>query len=379
MPGPQDRPQDRPQPGALPAGLEFVRLLGTGADGWVCLARDVGPDRLVAVKAVLGGALIPGGSARLVREARVLASLRHPNVVRIHRLLTLGEDVALCEEFVDGPSLTQALNDPCHELRAPGPARLGLLLEVTEALEHCAERGVVHRDLKPGNILLTQTGSAKVADFGLARLSMAAAAFRTSPGLVSGTPGYWAPEQLRDPDHERPETDYYSFAVVALEVLTGRRIAAAGIHELVDLLPLELQPAFDGGLAADPSVRWSPRQLMGAVLASGWHGIRAVGPETLVAGASASGDLTVPGGRPAAPEAPEPTWITPSVRTSTVMTHHHADPQSSEGSSPLDWVQPATMPITPVPWWRRHPEVVGLAAGIVAAGIVVAILQVVTR
>jgi serine/threonine protein kinase len=380
MPGPRNRPL---QPGALPAGFEFVRVLGAGADGWVCLARDVALDRLVAVKTVLGGALVPGGSGRLAREGKVLASLQHPHVVRVHRLVTIGEDVALCEEFVDGPTLAQALRDPSHELQAPGPGRLRLLWEVTEALEHCAQRGVVHRDLKPGNILLTGQGAAKVADFGLARLSLAAAAFRTAPGVASGTPGYWAPEQVRQPDLEHPAADHHSFAVVALECLTREDVGAAGPGALLELLPPALRPAFRGGLAVDPGARWSPRQLMGAITANGWLGIPAPRRAARGMGTVSSSGLTTQAAPDTWAGAPEPEWI-PRLPLSlepvaTVPTQPSPNVGPPPTSLPLQWVQPATVSITDVPWWRRHPRAVGLAAGIVITTIIVTVLGLVAR
>jgi hypothetical protein len=408
MPGPPDRspnrpphrPPPRPQPHALPPGFEFVRVLGLGADGWVCLAREVDLDRLVAIKTVLGGALVPGGATRLAREARVLASLRHPHVVRVHRLVELGPDVALCEEFVDGPSLAQALADPAHPVHHDAAWRVGMLEDVADALGHCAQRGVVHRDLKPGNILLTDSGSAKVADFGLARLSRSAAAFRTSAGVVSGTPGYVAPEQLHDPDHEDPAADHYSFAVVALECLTGERVAVVGLDRLLDRLPAALLPPFRGALAHSPGERWPPPRLLEAVRAH-----RAViAPEPALRGTS-------PAPEPGPEPAPEPAAQAVTVRAAT--TRHTAAPEDAlvdqsradsagladgadvapappgpdpgggpEEQVPLSaepWVVPATVGIARAPWWRRHPSAVGLGAGALLVGLAVAVAQVLAR
>jgi serine/threonine protein kinase len=384
MPGPVDRPL---QPHALPAGFEFVRVLGVGADGWVCLAKDLALERLVAVKTVLGGALVPGGSARLAREARVLAALRHPNVVRVHRLVELGPDVALCEEFVDGPSLAEALGDPSHELFTDGAARLRLLAEVAEALQHCAQRGVVHRDLKPGNVLLTSNGSAKVADFGLARLSHAAAAFRTSPGVVSGTPGYLAPEQVRDPDHEHLATDYYSFAVVSLECLTGQRLGAAQPDQLLDLVPEELRPAFRAGLSDDPAVRWPPGRLLDAVLASGWSGRprRAVGHWS--AGPAPGQDPTTTVGTSMSVESGARESVARELRRSPQRSSADAAPEP-EHSGPGRLVEPGAVPWVPPtmvplqersPWSRRHPLAVGLTTGVILVVITLVVFQVVIR
>ncbi len=202
----------------LPDGYAALRFLGQGGNGYVVCARDIALDRLVAVKLVLGGTLAAGGVSRLRREGQALASLDHPHVVRVHAAVPLGDDLALVMEFVDGPSLSEALKRETLD----SAQTLVVLEDVARALEHCARRGVVHRDLKPGNVLVTPEGRGKVADFGLARLSRVAAAYRSSPGIVSGTVAYMAPEQVTDPDHEHPASDAYSFAVLCCFALTGR-------------------------------------------------------------------------------------------------------------------------------------------------------------
>jgi hypothetical protein len=136
--------------------------------------------------------------------------------------------------------------------------RLAVLDQVASGLAEAHRAGIVHRDLKPANILVADGAhgqQAKIADFGLARLSREAAAFRTEAGVAAFTPGYGAPEQMVDPDHESPRIDWYSFAVVAFRLLRGTLPlpgARAGAGE-------EL---FERALALDPAERIRPDLLV---------------------------------------------------------------------------------------------------------------------
>src|SRR4051794_2716334 len=197
---------------------EFVRVLGHGGSGWVGLANDTRLGRPVAIKTVYGGTLGATAVARLRREAQALAALEHPHIARVFSLLTGGGDVFVVMEYAAGGDLSTALRLG----RLSGSAAVQVLLDTASALEHSAGRGIVHRDVKPTNILLTADHRAKLADFGLARLPRAAGAFRTSDGSFSGTPGYMAPEQLADPADDRPSIDSYAYATVVYEVLTGQ-------------------------------------------------------------------------------------------------------------------------------------------------------------
>lgn len=247
-------------PVRMPPGFEFVRLLGRGANGYVVCARQVDLDRLVAVKMIHGGALATGGVARLQREGRALAQLRHPNVLRVFAAVPMAEDLALVLEYVEGPTFAEAFG------RLDFTQCFAVLVDIAAALAHCAGEGIVHRDLKPANILLTAEHRAKVADFGLSRLSRTAGSFRTSSGIVSGTPAYIAPEQVLDPDREHPAADSYSFAVVAYQALTGilpvREGGLSSPLRLPDGLHPVAQEAFVRALSPDPAARLGPDQLL---------------------------------------------------------------------------------------------------------------------
>jgi len=200
--------------------LEILHVLGRGGMGAVYKARQPDLDRHVAVK-VLRPDLADDTalSDRFVREARNLARLDHPNIVRIHDFGREEHFVYLVMEYVDGSSVRELID---ARLLAPSDA-LAIFPEICEALRYAHEHGVVHRDVKPGNILVDTNGRVKVADFGLSKSVLAR---RADPTLTHtrqamGTPHYMAPEQMRrtrDVDHR---ADIFSLGVLLYEMLTG--------------------------------------------------------------------------------------------------------------------------------------------------------------
>jgi serine/threonine-protein kinase len=205
------------------AGQYFLeRELGRGGMGVVYLAREVRLDRPVAIK-VLPPALACQEHlrARFLREARTAAGLSHPHIVQIHRVDEAGEFVYLAMGYVDGGTLAERLRARGGTLPAAEVVRI--LREVGWALAYAHARGVVHRDVKPDNILLDrESGRALVTDFGIAHVSDVAPADRlTGEGLVMGTALYMSPEQAAgEPIDGR--SDLYSLGVVAYQALAGR-------------------------------------------------------------------------------------------------------------------------------------------------------------
>ena len=174
-------------PHPVPQGYEYVRRLGAGGFGEVFLARHVTVGRLVAIKRILPRALSDADNVeRFRREARVLAATDSPAVVRVFDLSTQDGSLYLVMEYVPGNTLTDLIDGE------PLPAADGLriLADVAEALREMASHGLVHRDVKPGNVLVLPDGHAKLADFGLARAIADTSAFRTAGGTPSGTPAY---------------------------------------------------------------------------------------------------------------------------------------------------------------------------------------------
>ncbi len=200
--------------------LELLELLGRGGMGYVYRARQRKLEREVALKVV---APDPERQAdfteRFAREAQVLARLNHPNIVAVH---DYGQDGSFCwlvMEYVDGSNLRDVIR--AGELE-PAEA-LALVPKICDALQFAHDQGVVHRDVKPENILLDTDGCVKIADFGLAKLIGTPTALVTLTGSrqVLGTFRYMAPEQLDHPLEVDHRADIYSLGVVFYEMLTG--------------------------------------------------------------------------------------------------------------------------------------------------------------
>jgi eukaryotic-like serine/threonine-protein kinase len=207
---------------------EILAPLGRGGMGDVYRALDRKLNREVAVK-ILPKAFArhPGRVERLKREARVLATLNHPNIAAVYDLQELEGHCFLVLELVPGKTLSRKLS------RGALPAResLSICRQVAEALEAAHEKGVIHRDLKPGNIMVTPEGRVKLLDFGIATTKArpdpgAESTTRTEftlPGLVVGTVAYMSPEQARGRALDK-RSDIWSFGCVLYEALTGNRL-----------------------------------------------------------------------------------------------------------------------------------------------------------
>jgi Tol biopolymer transport system component len=219
-------------PGSRLGPYEVLSPLGAGGMGEVFRARDSRLGRDVAVKVLPEAfAADPERLARFEREARLLASLSHPNIAGIHGLEEVGGHRHLILELVEGETLAERLT------RGPLPVdeALDVARQVAAALDAAHEAGIVHRDLKPGNVMLTATGDAKVLDFGLARgggsgpsgtdIGLSASPTMTyaatMAGVILGTAAYMSPEQARGRAVDR-RTDIWSFGCVLYECLVGK-------------------------------------------------------------------------------------------------------------------------------------------------------------
>ena len=254
----------------LPAGTALgpfviARPLGRGGMGAVYEAQDTRLDRTVALKVLPAEFLYDKTFARrFENEARVIASLEHPNIVPIYAAGIDSGVPWMSMRLLTGDSLSVLL-----ERRRVQPSEaVPLLRQVAAALDYAHGRGVVHRDIKPANILLDSAGTACVADFGLARMSGAGNAL-TQTGMIIGTPHYMAPEQAlgRPADHR---CDIYSLGIVAYEMLvgttpfTGSSAVAVLLQHVHEALPPAAgSPSSSGWMdairkatAKDPADRW---------------------------------------------------------------------------------------------------------------------------
>ena len=218
-PGLLSRP---PEPAALNAEIpdyEILELIGQGGLGAVYRARHVANGQIVALK-TLPPSLDPAFGERFKREIEALARLDHPNVVRLFGHGRAGDRHYLVMQYVSGASLRTLL----ARREIDRKRGIEILIEVCLALEHAHSAGLVHRDVKPENILIDREGRSLVADFGLAKIlaPVEQDVTLTPTRLVVGTPHYMAPEQLESPGTVGTAADVYSVAVLAYEILTGR-------------------------------------------------------------------------------------------------------------------------------------------------------------
>jgi len=211
---------------------EVQAPLGAGGMGEVFRATDSHLGRDVAIKLLPEGfADDPERHARFEREAKLLASLNHPNIATLYGLEHLDGQHVLVMELVEGEDLSERIRRGAIPLEEAAP----LALQIARALEAANEQGIVHRDLKPANIKLKSDGTVKVLDFGLAKaweadgsesdlsMSPTLTAHATAAGVILGTAAYMAPEQAAGQPADR-RADVWAFGVVLWEMLTGRKL-----------------------------------------------------------------------------------------------------------------------------------------------------------
>ena len=278
-----------PLPGAEREELEALRAvtlghydvlgeLGRGGMATVYLAHDIALDRKVAIKVMSPMLSLGDGVERFKREARTSASLSHPNIIPIYAVRHTDRLLYFVMKFVEGRSLDSII----AELgQLPVPMVQAILGQAASAFGYAHRRGVVHRDIKPGNILIDEEGWAVITDFGIAKVAQAPQL--TSTGLSVGTPTYMSPEQVEGKG-VTGASDQYSLGVVAYEMLTGRPPFIGGgmmstmfAHVHQDPEPLEqLRPDCPEGLrnavmrmlAKDVGDRWPSIEDIIAVIGS---------------------------------------------------------------------------------------------------------------
>jgi eukaryotic-like serine/threonine-protein kinase len=312
---------------------EIIAEIGKGGMGEVYRARDGKLGRDVALK-VLPEAFARDAErmARFQREAKVLASLNHPNIASIYGLEDSGATHALVMELVEGPTLA----DRIEQARIPIDESLGIARQIADALEYAHERGIVHRDLKPANVKVTNEDAVKVLDFGLAKAiegdsssmdissSPTMSRMATMQGVLLGTAAYMSPEQAKAKSVDR-RADIWAFGCVLYEMLTGK-MAFSG-ETVTDTLAAVIRAEPDWSLLPSATPTRVRVLLQRCLQKDPKQRLRDIGEARISIDEVLSG-------------APEPS-------------------------------SPATEPIVTPTWGRALPWVVGAVSGAVLAGLIV--------
>jgi len=269
---PPNRPATSPRPGAVPAEFadhpryRLVRVLGAGGMGTVYLAEHRLMGRPVAIKVIHPDLLRhPVAVKRFQVEVQAAARLDHPNIVRAHDAEEAGGVHFLVMEYVEGASLSRIVRDR-GPLKPHQACRC--IRQVARGLQHACDRGMVHRDIKPQNLMLTSQGAVKILDFGLARFARTVVAEEplpsgtatgtgttvTAAGTVFGTPDYIAPEQAQDSRDVDIRADIYSLGCTLYFLLTGSPPFPdkPSTEKLAAHVSMPLPPLVIGGHPAPP-------------------------------------------------------------------------------------------------------------------------------
>jgi serine/threonine-protein kinase len=285
----------------LDGRYQIERLLGAGGMATVWCARDLRLDRQVAVKEVSGDGLRqPKALERFEREARAVGRLQHPNVVSVYDVAAQDGVPYLVMEMVEGPTVAQLLAD------GPLPVAdvLAVAVQVCDGLAAAHAAGVIHRDVKPANLILTTGGVAKICDFGVARLvDSVNTGNLTGPATAMGSPSFMAPEQING-EAVDPRTDLYGLGCTLYAMLTGEPPFTAGgplgiVHQHITTPPQplrlrrpEVPPAVEALvaelLAKAPDERPPDAATVGARITAAQADPAAVAPSTLLRSAVAA-------------------------------------------------------------------------------------------
>ncbi len=272
---------------------EVQDFIGQGAMGLVYRAYHVQLERTGAVKVLQAIAPDPDTTARFRHEAQAIAQLRHPNILNVYDFGEYQGTPYMIVEYVPGGSLANKLGDGMIDQAAA----LKYLRGIASGLDYAHDHGIVHRDVKPANVLLEKDNTPVLADFGLAKL-LQGSSLKSMTGVTTGTPAYMAPEQVAG-SKVGPAADRYSLATIAYEMLTGViPFDGEGLLELLyaqvhreplppssrnSSLPSKVDAVVMRGLAKDPAARWATcTEFVDALSAALTHGAAPAVARTMV-------------------------------------------------------------------------------------------------
>lgn len=201
-------------------GYKLIKKLGAGAMATVMLAEQRSLNRQVAIKILpKRHSEDPNFVERFYKEGKAAAQLNHPNIVHAYEVGQAGEHHFFVMEYVEGSDVREEIKE---KKRLPEDAAIEIMIQSAKALEHAHSKGLIHRDIKPANIMLTRSGSVKVADLGLARSVDDTALAKEEEGRAYGTANYMSPEQIRGKVDIGPPADIYGLGATCYNMVTGK-------------------------------------------------------------------------------------------------------------------------------------------------------------
>ena len=319
--------------GATVGRYQIVSPLGQGGMATVYKAFQPALDRYVALKVLRSGIVDePEQRERFEREAKAIARLRHPSIVQVFDFDTVEEQSFIVMEFIDGGTLkTRLMELSAAGQRLPRGDVGRIISEVADALDTAHHLGIVHRDVKPSNVLLSRSGRAIMADFGIARIL--ASSGQTQTGVGVGTPEYMSPEQGEGVAVDM-RSDIYSLGVMAYELLTGRvpfradtplAVVLAHVRDPLPLpstidptIPEDVERVLLKAMAKTPSERYASAGEFARALASALEGVPVGSTTASVSSAALSAAAakvsTAPSAPVEAPAAPSPTPVVSAAK-----------------------------------------------------------------
>jgi serine/threonine-protein kinase len=335
---------------------EIESLIGRGGMGEVYRATDTRLRRKVALKVLRPDRGGDEAVARLFREARSAAGLSHPNTVAIHDVGEAEGIFYIVMELVTGAPLLAYVGD----LRVPVARKLGWLVDVARALAAAHKTGVIHRDVKPSNVMVSDDGVVKVLDFGLAK-SLAPMSFRTQVGHSLGTPRYMSPEQMAG-DEIDARSDQYAFALTAYELVAGKHpggvlagnVPPAPLESIAPDATKSVGQVLAQAMAMDPAARFASMDelvvaLEDAIAGRQVRGLKQAASVAAMSAVPATVEEAVPFGATAGALASSDAQMavpTASARTIEVATKELAT-APTEARPDLQHVMGAAVPVGP--------------------------------